>query len=265
MSSTTQLESQTYRAIDDWPSLMELAAVLKKDSMPKRDFTGKVITLVFEHCNVEHRFIDNETVDWEIVDGWDKGRTGADAYEAFEIRDGIYFLNFFKAEKNEAVSLFWKEGDGNVLNIFPQFYEEEGVRRSKSEIFNTLLEGAPAKNPIEQTSALVGKRILYRLNENEWVEHVYFNKETLAWQGVKGVGSGLADVERCKYFSLDEDLIILYSQGSKLTAESVVVIDLKEKKATGRILGWDTKQDSVVHTTFTSAITILNETNYPQL
>jgi hypothetical protein len=127
-----------------------------------------------------------------------------------------------------------------------------------------VVEGLPGNAPITQSSALVGKHLLYRYSSDDWYEHVYLNKETFTWHSVNGAEKGLADTEKCAYFDVADGLTILFWTETIMPVESIVVVDLKEMRSTGRFLCWDPKLKKVVHLTFGSLATFLNETEYPK-
>ncbi len=263
-----QVEKQSFVPIEEWPTLEEMADGFSEHRIPHTSaLSGKTIILHFENeIVIKHEFKDEKMLVWTILEGDDKGLTGTNTYEAFEVRSGIFFVNFYKSEYEEQVSLIWKSEDGNVFVAVSSFVEIDGdMRRTKTNFSSAVIEGAPGNNPISQSSDLVGKRVLYRYSSDDWYEHVYFNKETLAWHCVNGAERGLSDVEKCSFYHLDDDLTILFWTETVMPVESIVVIDLKAMRSTGRFFCWDPKPEQVVNLTFGSLATILSETKYPEI
>ncbi|WP_171038173.1 molybdenum cofactor biosynthesis F family protein [Aquibacillus sediminis] len=261
-----QVETQSFVPIEEWPTLEEMADGFSEHRIPHSSaLSGKAFTLHFENDTViKHDFKDEKTLVWTILKGEDKGLTGTDTYEAFEVRDGIFFVDFYKPDYEEQVSLIWKSLHGNVFVAVSSFVEIDGKKRTKTDFTSAVIAGAPGNNPINPSSDFVGKRVLYEYSSDDWYEHVYLNKETLAWHCVNGAERGLADVEKCLFYHLDEDLTILFWTETVMPVESIVVVDLKEMRSTGRFFCWDPEPERVVSLTFGSLATVLNETQYPK-
>ncbi|MCG7333678.1 molybdenum cofactor biosynthesis F family protein [Sporosarcina sp. ACRSM] len=260
------VETQTYVPVEEWPTLEEMADGFSENRIPHTSaLAGKTIVLNFEGGSViSHEFKDEKTLVWTILEGEERGLSGTDNYQAFEVRQGIFFVTFYKPAYNEQVSLIWRSEDGNVFVAASNFVEINGERRTKTDFTSAVIEGLPGNKPIVQTSDLVGKRVLYRYSSDDWYEHVYFTKETMAWHCVNGAETGLADVEKCAFFNLDEDLTILFWTETIMPVEAIIVVDLKELRSTGRFFCWDPKPQRVISLTFGSLAAILNDTTYPE-
>ncbi|SPX56212.1 MoaF protein [Klebsiella pneumoniae] len=63
------------------------------------------------------------------------------------------------------------------------------------------------------TTALVGMRNQYTYSPTERYEHIYLNDNFYAWQCLDGVEKGLADVDRCHYVQVAEDLYLFVLAG----------------------------------------------------
>jgi len=259
------VEEQAFVPVEDWPTIEEMADGFSEYRIPRTSvLTGQTLILDFDNGSViKYEFPDEKTLAWTILDGNEKGLSGTDIYEAYEVRDGIFFVTIFKPDHNGMVSLIWKSEDGNVFVADSYFVEVDGERRTKTDFISAVIEGSPGNKPIVQTSDLVGMRVLYFYSSDDWYEHVYFNKETMAFHCVNGAEKGLAEVEQCKHFGLDEDLSILFWTETVLPIESVVIIDLKEMRSTGRFFCWDPKPQKPCALTFGSLAHVLNHTIYP--
>ena len=260
------VEKQAYIPVEEWPTIEEMADGFCEHRIPgTAALAGRTFNLVFDNGDIiEHEFVDEKTLAWSILQGDGKGLAGTDSYEAYEVRAGVFFVSVYKPDYEEMISLVWKSEDGNVFVAKSYFVEIDGERRTKTDFCSAVIEGAPGNRPIVQTPELVGKRVLYRYSSDDWYEHVYLNKETMAWHCVNGAEKGLADVEKCAYFSLDEGLTILFWTETVLPIESIIVIDLKEKRSTGRFFCWDPKPQQTIAITFGSLATELNHTVYPE-
>jgi len=260
------IEEQAYMPVEDWPTIEEMADGFCEYRIPATAaLAGQTLTLHYEDGDVvRYEFKDEKTLAWTVLRGNEKGSAGADAYEAYEVRSGIFFVSIYKPDSDEMVSLIWKSEDGNVFIAVSSFVEVSGERRTKTDFTAAVIEGLPGNKPVAQTAELAGKRVLYRYSSDDWYEHVYFSKETFAWHCVNGAERGLADVERCAYFNLDEDLTILFWTETVLPIESIIIVDLREMRSTGRFFCWDPKPQRTIAITFGSLATLLNQTTYPE-
>ena len=265
------IEKQAYVPVEDWPTIQEMADGFTEHRIPGTSaLAGRTICLDFENGDiVRYEFVDEKILSREVLRGAIAAGAGAcktcEAYEAYEVRPGIFFVSIYNPDREEMVSLIWKSEDGNVFVAASSYVEVDGERRTKTDFTSAVIEGLPGGKPIAQTSDLAGKRVLYRYSSDDWYEHVYFNKETMAWHCVNGAEKGLADVEKCAYFGLDEDLYILFWTETVLPIESIIIVDLKELRSTGRFFCWDPKPQKTIAITFGSLATVLNQTTYPQI
>jgi len=261
------ITTQAYIPSSDWPTLTEMAAGFGEHSYPRTDvLAGRTLPIRFANgWLIEHRFHDGERLTWTVREGQDAGRTGTATYHAVEARAGLLFVDFFKPDDEEVVTLIIREDTGDLFAALSSYHEVNGERRTRTQFVNGRVDGAPGGRPIEQSSSLVGKRILYRYSSDDWYEHVYFNRECMAWHCVNGAEKGIADVERCAYFDVEDDLHILFWTETVLPLESIVLIDLAKMRSTGRFFGWDPKPQTRIHLNFGSFATKLNETTYPTL
>lgn len=261
-----QVETQSFIPVEEWPTLEEMADGFNEHRIPvSSELVNTAIILRFQNNSViKHEFKDEKTLTWTILEGEEKGLTGTNKYEAFEVREGIFLVDFYKPNYDEQVTLIWKKENGNVFVAISSLVTVDGKIRTKTDFTSAVIEGLPGDSPIIQSTDLVGKRILYQYSSDDWYEHVYFNKETFAWHCVNGAEKGIADVEKCLYFHLEEDLTILFWTETIMPVESIIVVDLKKNISTGRFFCWDPKPQKLIHLTFGSLATVLNETKYPE-
>ncbi|CAB3745505.1 Protein MoaF [Paraburkholderia sediminicola] len=256
---------QKYVPVENWPTLEEMAEGFAEHKYPQTSvLAGTKASLRFENgWLIEHHFVDEKTLTWTILEGEGTGMSASHSYEAMEVRPGIIFVDFYKDGFDEAVTLVWKLASGNVFAAVSSFFDRDGEKRTKTAFVTATVEGKPANEPITQSASLVGKRVLYRYSSDDWYEHVYLGREQMAWHCVNGAETGLADVEKCAYFDVAPGLTILFWTETIMPVESIVVIDFERMRSTGRFFCWDPKPNRMVHLTFGSKATLLNETTYP--
>ena len=260
-----ELKLQRYVPEEQWPTLAEMADGFGEHKYPATAaLAGKIVNLQFDNgWVIEHNFVDATTLKWTILEGEGTGLTSTDTYEAVEVRTGIFFVEFLKPAYQESATLIWKLETGDVLAAVSSFYDREGEKRTRTDFATAVVQGLPGGAPILQSSSLVGKRMLYRYSSDDWYEHVYFGPETMAWHCVNGAEKGLADVEKCAYFDVAEDLYVLFWTETIMPVESVIAVDLKQMRSIGRFFCWDPKPAKLIHLMFGSKATPLNATRYP--
>ncbi len=266
MEIVKEVEKQQYVPIEEWPTLEEMADGFSEYKLELSNIlVGENVNFIFEDGTViKHEFINENTLKWSILEGQGKGEYGTERYEVIEQRPGILFVDFYKTKYEEEVTLIWKMESGNIFVAVSGFFEMDGEKRTKTQFLNAVVEGKPGNDPITQSASLVGKRVLYCYSSDDWYEHIYLNRETFSWHCVNGAEKGMADTEKCASFDVADDLTILFWTETIMPVESIILIDLKRRHSTGRFLCWDPKPKQVVHLTFGSLATILNETKYPK-
>ncbi|AXA54251.1 molybdenum cofactor biosynthesis F family protein [Pseudomonas thivervalensis] len=259
------LKNQPFVPEEHWPTLEEMADGFNEYKYPPSQFlAGKKANLRFENgWLIEHHFVDDSTLTWTIIEGEGTGASETETYEAVEVRPGIFFVEFLKPEHQESATLVWKYETGDVLAAVSAFYKRGSEKRTRTDFVTAVVDGKPGGSPILQASSLVGKRVLYRYSADDWYEHVYFGAQTMAWHCVNGAEKGLADVERCAYFDVADDLYVLFWTETIMPVESVIVVDLAQMRSIGRFFCWDPKPGKLIHLTFGSKATVLNEAAYP--
>lgn len=260
------MKAQAYIPMEEWPTLEEMADGFEGHKHPTTDFlAGKAVNIRFENgWLIEHRFESATSLTWTILEGEGTGLTSTEIYETIEVRKGIFFVEFLKPVHQESVTLIWKYESGDILAAVSSFYDRAGEKRTQTGFASAVVDGKPGGAPIKKSSSMTGKRVLYRYSKDDWYEHVYFGSETMAWSCVNGAEKGLADVEKCAYYDVADDLYVLFWTETIMPVESVIVVDLKQMRSTGRFFCWDPKPAKLMHLTFGSKATLLNETKYPR-
>lgn len=261
-----EMKSQAYIPTSSWPTLGEMADGFEGHKYVSTDaLSGRTVNIRFENgWLIEHRFESATSLSWKILEGEGVGLASTETYEAIEVRPGIFFVEFLKPAHQESATLVWKFETGDILAAVSSFVEVSGQRRTQTHFVAALVEGMPGGAAIERSAGLAGKRVLYRYSEDDWYEHVYFSAETMAWNCVNGAEKGIADVEKCAYFDVADDLYVLFWTETVMPVESVVVVDLQRLRSIGRFFCWDPKPEKMLHLTFGSKATLLNETQYPK-
>ena len=250
--------------ISEWPTLEDLANGFGEYLMSATaGLDGSRYSIIFEDgTDIEHSF-DAEQVSWHITAGNGKGLKGRDTYKAYEVRKGLYLINFHKPSYDEYVSLVLHPESGRVLVALSGFEQKGEERRTVTHFSHTTLSSKKDAQQFQLTDELAGQRILYRYTLSDWYEHIYLNKGTFTWHCLKGTENALADTEEYKAWKLDDQCYLLFWSEKIMPVESVIVVDLQALRSTGRFFCWDPKPESQVIVEFGSHATVLNKTTYP--
>lgn len=255
-----------FRPGEDWPTIAELAQGYDEYMLPESDkLNGKTIELVMETgASIEHQFTENGVVNWRILDGGDGGYKaglhGEAKYRALEVRDDIFFIDFYKVPDDEEVTIILNVHSGQAVIGVSGFHDVKGAPRTHTKLFNAHAKGSESAEPFPTTEELLGKHVFYRYNSRDCYEHIYQNPGTFAWHCLSGIEKGVASTDPCKFLKLSDELYLIYWAETVMPVESMVVSDLKNLRSTGRFFCWDPKPRKPLHMVFGSYATVLADT-----
>lgn len=195
------------------------------------------------------------------------------------IRSGIYFVNFISPEDwRVGVTIIINEQDNNCVLLQGSLPTEADIRISAFSKVEQNLPLTDVKIDIQfgtlgdnqgqaptYTSELIGMRNMYTYNPKERYEHVYLNEQFYAWHCLDGVEKGLADVDRCHYIKIANNLYLFIWCEKIIPTLGVILIDLDEMRTDGGIMGYQDQAFSSISLFPVGAhATVLNKTGYPQ-
>ena len=171
------------------------------------------------------------------------------------LRDSLYFVDCLPAQPaGSSLSLVLDLARGLYTRVDGQLPDEAATRLDP---FRRVAQGLEltavsvaishgtvdhAAKPGEElhhaTRELIGMRNQYRYSRTECYEHIYLNDNFYAWQCLQGVEQGLADVDRCHYIKLAEQLYLFVWREKIIPTLGVVLIDLARGKTDGKIVGY---------------------------
>lgn len=188
---------------------------------------------------------------------WRDAATGASGREPCRVtrlRDALYFVDYLEsAARATSVSLVIDLDNGVWTSVVGTLPTEADTR---IDAFTRVARGLPLTaveagfrhgtlgghtqpGPLHvPTRALIGKRTMYRYSPTECYEHIYLNENFYAWQCLLGVERGLADVDRCHYFRIADELYLFVWREKVVPTLGVVLIDLAQRKTDGKIFGY---------------------------
>lgn len=207
--------------------------------------------------------------------------TGQGAYRASSLRPDIVLLDFLpEGQHGHSLSLVLDLAHSvftAVAGVLPQ--AEEVARSAFSRVMSgeeltavhcqfahgCIDHPVTANSPLHHaTEELIGLRNQYRYSPTECYEHIYLNSHFYTWQCLQGVEQGLADVDRCHYFKLADQLYLFVWREKIVPTLGVVLIDLQQLKTDGKIFGYQGNDFSALSNFPVGAIAqILNHTSHP--
>ncbi|NYH14402.1 MoaF C-terminal domain-containing protein [Paraburkholderia bryophila] len=254
---------------------------------PVDDLSGRTLRL---------DFTDGSTVTLNFV-STDAVRTEHGEFECrvTSVRDGIYFVDYIGGDTGVD-----KHGEGSARPVSTSYVLDvaQGLCTSvtgtlpneseaRTDAFTRVERGMELTSVqanfrhgriVQQGSAassattlhhptreLIGMRNLYTYSATERYEHVYLNENFYAWQCLSGVEAGLADVDRCHYIAIADDLFLFVWREKIIPTLGVVMIDLARNKTDGKIFGYQGSQFGALSNFPVGALAqVLNVTRYPQ-
>ncbi|AVR38849.1 TPA: MoaF C-terminal domain-containing protein [Klebsiella quasipneumoniae subsp. similipneumoniae] len=173
-------------------------------------------------------------------------------WRATALRPDILFIDFLDPERdNASVSAVCNLTQRNATLVYGQLPDEAAARL---DAFSRVERGLPLTavearfvfarldaqpGPLPGfTTALVGMRNQYTYSPTERYEHIYLNDNFYAWQCLDGVEKGLADVDRCHYVQVAEDLYLFVWREKIIPTLGVILIDLQQMRTDGKIMGY---------------------------
>ncbi|HFK3869791.1 MoaF C-terminal domain-containing protein [Klebsiella pneumoniae] len=173
-------------------------------------------------------------------------------WRATALRPDILFIDFLDPERdNASISAVCNLTQRNATLVYGQLPDEAAARL---DAFSRVEQGLPLTavearfvfarldtqpGPLPDfTTALVGMRNQYTYSPTERYEHIYLNDNFYAWQCLDGVEKGLADVDRCHYVQVAEDLYLFVWREKIIPTLGVILIDLQLMRTDGKIMGY---------------------------
>lgn len=257
----TTSTTQGYVPTESWPDVTAMldgfgapslaaSAALEGEPLAITAEDGSVITLTFDngHCTID-----------------DAPAATRSPYRAVEARPGIFFIDTLTGVGAHAVdhSMMLNLNSGQAMLTASRFVDRRGEVRMHTAFTSGHIDGHSSASPIEGTDQLAGKRIYYRYSPTEHYEHIYLNSGTFVWHCVRGAEVGLADVDPVQMWHVDDDLVLLHWSETVMPVESIVLIDLRQRRSIGRMFCWDGPTLNIVHIPFDSEFEVLNDTHYP--
>lgn len=257
----TTTANQGYVPTEDWPDVTAMldgfgapslaaTAALEGEPVSITLEDGQPLTLTFSAGEGTITTADNST---------------SSPYRAVEARRGIYLIDLLSASGAHSTdtTILLNTNSGQVKIATSRFIDRQGTVRMETVFLDGQIDGHDAAAALPPTEDLVGKRIYYKYSPTEHYEHIYLNRGTFVWHCIRGAEVGLADVDPVQMWRVDDELVLLHWSETVMPVESIVLIDLQQRRSIGRMFCWDGPTLDIVHIPFDSQFEVLNDTHYP--
>jgi hypothetical protein len=220
---------------------------------PTSDLVGKsfAVSLNYEG-RMELAFSAAERLSWSISGA---GGHGQQPYQAFRVREGMYFIDFVDAnDELKSISLwldFNRDAvlliEGSVadrsvqdLNLLARV-ERTGAQSVATLTFRTGRIGPSQVLDFARTDKLFGKYLRYVYSETHIYDHYYVNPKYYFWYCWRGPDAGIGECDEADYFELAEDVYLICWREKFLPLLAVTIEDFRSMRSIGKVFGADTR------------------------
>ncbi|RVD26609.1 molybdenum cofactor biosynthesis protein F, partial [Mesorhizobium sp. M4A.F.Ca.ET.020.02.1.1] len=185
---------------------------------------------------------------------WNAGARGHDrqSYQAFRVRDGMYFVDFIDAgDEMRSISL-WLDLTRNAVLLIEGSVADRAaedmnlltrVEKTGAQSVPTLTYRAGGiGRPIPdfpRTEKLFGKFFRYEYSDTHVYDHYYVNPKYYFWYCWRGPDAGIGEFDEADYFELADDIYLICWREKFLPCLAVTIEDLGSMRSIGKVFGAD--------------------------
>ena len=226
---------------DEWKTMGDFAPGLDANRLPStKALAGKTITVnTTDGFRVVNR-IGDDTFEYEVTDGPRAGQSGTEAYDAVEVRPGIFFMSFGHPETPEGVVQVLNMNTGRALVVVSYLTGATNHIDPKIDqicMVGDIEEVAQSGDNPSRSKDLVGKRMFYRYSKTQAYEHIYITSRRFAWHALEGPQAGHSDVELTNTFKIDDELYFFSWFEKIIPTCGNFIFDLQSMRSTGFFFG----------------------------
>ncbi len=256
-----------------WLPLDELAPGFDANKAPHSTaLAGSEVNVTApDGTRIRHSFTEDE-VSWELSPAGAPSTSGTDPYEAFEVEDGLYFVQFHHQHAlTEAISLVVDLRQGRALSIISSILDPEpGHTRVRHAFAPSTIDGAEVSGAEPApTNTLIGRRVEWVYSTEHAYEHVYLSPRWYSWQCLAGPERGLADTDENTVWEVRPGIYIFAWREKVIPCASVTIADHRDVnkiRSHGVLFGLDETGELPTHFTFGAYGRLLSTTHHaPEL
>ncbi|WP_394523841.1 MoaF C-terminal domain-containing protein [Lacrimispora sp. JR3] len=263
-------------------SVGDLSIGMSDNIIPFVDtFADTSLKLFLEDGSIlELEFIDSQALKYTRAETDDSRYSVICGYSANSPRKDIYFIDFvvsYGCTTSVSVILDAAQQIATIITAVLPNAEEMKIpliQRAKSDLplssVNLSVTHASVGIPFgsstkkhEETTELVGKRMVFHYSSTGVYEHIYLNKHFYTWHCIQGNEEGLADTDLCFYYKLAENLYCFIWIEKIIPTLGIVLEDLDVMRSYGKLYGYETYETGKVSNfAVGSFASLLNQTEY---
>ncbi|WEK46139.1 MAG: MoaF N-terminal domain-containing protein [Candidatus Andeanibacterium colombiense] len=228
-----------------------------------RDLAGRSIALAFDDGAGLVMELGEAALRWEAREPSGRVQAGEDAWDAVEIRPGIFFLDFAASDGRCAFSNVIDFNAGRALTVWNEVTGEG----DSADLYEMLRPGrivgmAGSYVPVAETRDLLGKRLYCEYSPEAALEHIYVNSKTIIWQWLLSPEALKYEVgiEAVTMWKIAEELYLI-STRDQPPMELTLLIDLQQMRNVGRLFGYSPY--GVLDRRVGATVTFLGKFDYP--
>lgn len=220
---------------------------------PTSDLAGKSFAVSLnDGGRLELAFGTAERLSWSASGA--KGH-GDQPYQAFRVREGMYFVDFIDAN-DEMISIsLWldlhrsavlliggsvADRSAQDLNLLTRV-ERNGRQSVATLTFRTGRIGPSQVPDFARTDKLFGKYLRYVYSETHIYDHYYLNPKYYFWYCWRGPDAAIGECDEADYFELAEDVYLICWREKFLPLLAVTIEDFRSMRSIGKVFGADTR------------------------
>jgi hypothetical protein len=166
-------------------------------------------------------------------------RGGDEAYDAVEIRPGVFFIDFVLADGSTAFSHVVDRPGGRALSVASRMTDAGGRADLRELLTPARLAGhAGPYEAVAETRELLGKRLYCEYSPAAALEHIYVNSATIVWQWLRSPPELALEVgiEAVSMWKIQDRLYLISTRGEE-PIQLTLLLDLQRMRNVGRLFG----------------------------
>ncbi len=208
---------------------------------------GEEVTVTWDDGQVvRERFLDATTLEWEVVDGPGQGEKATEIYDAVEVAQDVFFVDYVGstaplASRTQVLGLASRRALQVVSTVADDM--TPGQPRVGQAFYTGVLGDVlvpPAKPTPAPTRDLIGRRAVYRYSNvppRQCYEHVYLSSRYYCWQCLEGDGVGNGDVDPITVYKFDDDQYVVAWREFRIPVACVWFYNWAALRTTGKFFG----------------------------
>lgn len=242
---------------------------LEKNRLPSTfALAGETITLNYDDGTVATLRMTADRVAWQIKQA-DAVREGEDAYDAVDMRPGIFFLHFASPGAGFGVSHVIDREHGRSVTAWDEIEDQDGIKTLRRFIRPARIANRGGRyQAIAESRELIGRRAYCEYSKEAALEHIYVNSSAVVWQWLLLPNDPRFDalktevgIEAVSMRKIREDLFLLaLNDGGPVGL--TLLMDFEQMRNVGMLFG--AVPSGMLSRPVGAVITVLNQFSYPQ-